>query len=302
MPRGPYLTEAEKAEVWARRRRGESTPVIARRLGRNRHAIWRLLKLTGGVPPRPRKRSRRELTTGEREEISRGLAAGKSCREMGRLIGRPASTVSREVRRNGGRRGYRAAAAEEASWRRHRRPKPSKLALFPQLRAEVVARLKLNWSPQKISAWLKLAYPAQPEMQISHETIYLSLFVQGRGTLRKELTRHLRSRRTFRQAQQREPSARGQIRDRIMISQRPAEAADRAVPGHWEGDLLLGKPTDAIGTLVERTTRYVMLFRLPGGAINAEAVRQALAKTILKLPSSLRRALTWDQGKEMAEH
>jgi IS30 family transposase len=160
----------------------------------------------------------------------------------------------------------------------------------------------LNWSPQQISAWLKLAYPAQPEMQISHETIYLSLFVQGRGTLRKELTRHLRSRRTFRQAQQREPSARGQIRDRIMISQRPAEAADRAVPGHWEGDLLLGKPTDAIGTLVERTTRYVMLFRLPGGAINAEAVRQALAKTILKLPSSLRRSLTWDQGKEMAEH
>jgi len=209
--------------------------------------------------------------------------------------------VSREVGRNGGRHRYRAAEAEKATLRRHRRPKPSKFKLWPRLRAAVVERLEKNWSPEQISAWLKLEYPDDPEMQVSHETIYLSLYVQSRGTMRKELARHLRTHRSFRQPKKPQPANRG-IRDRILISERPAEAADRAVPGHWEGDLLLGKPTDAIGTLVERSTRFVLLFQLPGGRIGAEPVREGLAASILRLPAGLRRSLTWDQGHEMAEH
>ncbi len=210
--------------------------------------------------------------------------------------------MSREVARNGGRAGYRAAEAEVATLRRGRRPKACKLALSPQLRAEVETRLSLRWSPQQISAFLKVEYAQNAEMQISHETIYLSLFVQSRGALRKELARHLRTRRLFRQPKgKRLSSGQGQIVDKIMISERPAEAADRAVPGHWEGDLLVGTRTNAIGTLVERSTRYAMLFALPKG-LSAERVREALAKTVLTLPASLRRSLTWDQGPEMADH
>lgn len=301
MPSGPYYTAAEKAEIWERRRRGESASVIARGIGRHRNAVREYLKQTGGVRPRPRRRSPRELSVVEREEISRGLAAGESCRRIAGRIGRAHTTVAREVGRNGGRHRYRAAEAEKATLRRHRRPKPSKFKLSPGLRAAVVERLEKNWSPEQISAWLKLEYPDDPEMQVSHETIYLSLYVQSRGTMRKELARHLRTHRSFRQPKKPQPANRG-IRDRILISERPAEAADRAVPGHWEGDLLLGKPTDAIGTLVERSTRFVLLFQLPGGRIGAEPVREGLAASILRLPAGLRRSLTWDQGHEMAEH
>jgi IS30 family transposase len=205
------------------------------------------------------------------------------------------------VARNGGRVGYRAAEAEQATRRRSRRPKASKLAICPELRAEVEARLSLRWSPQQISAFLKLEYAQNPEMQISHETIYLSLFVQSRGALRRELARYLRTRRQVRQPQKQMSSGHGQIVDKIMISERPAEAADRAVPGHWEGDLLVGTKASAIGTLVERSTRYAMLFALPDG-LTAERVRERLTKTVLTLPASLRRSLTWDQGPEMAEH
>jgi len=176
------------------------------------------------------------------------------------------------------------------------------LSRLPRLRDEVEARLKLEWSPQQISAWLKLEYPEQPEMQISHEAIYLSLYVQGRGVLRKELTNHLRKRRAVRQAKTQQATGRGHVPDRILISERPAEVADRAVPGHWEGDILLGKPTDGIGTLVERSTRYVLLFKLPGGRVNAESVREGMTDAILKLPASLRRSLTLDQGREMSQH
>jgi IS30 family transposase len=204
------------------------------------------------------------------------------------------------VARNGGRVGYRAAEAEQAALRRGRRPKASKLALYPRLRAEVEARLSLDWSPQQISAFLKVEYAQDPDMQISHETIYLSLFVQGRGALRKELARHLRTHRQVRQPKK-QLSKRGQIVDKIMISERPAEVADRAVPGHWEGDLLLGTKNNGIGTLVERSTRYAMLFTLPNG-FTAERVSEALAKTVMTLPASLRRSLTWDQGPEMAGH
>lgn len=302
MPTAPWLTEAEKTAIWDRRAQGESLTAIARHVGRSLEGVRRHVNQSGGIRPLPQRRSRRELTLGEREEISRGLAAGASSRAIARRIGRAPSTVSREVGRNGGRKRYRAADADQATLRRHGRPKPSKLALSPALRAEVEALLELQWSPEQISASLKEKYPDDSPMQVSHETIYRSLFVQGRGALRKELTRHLRTQRFVRQAKKRLRTGRGHIPDRIMISERPAEAADRAVPGHWEGDLLLGKPTDAIGTLVERSTRFVMLFQLPGGAIRAEAVRQGLAETILHLPANLRRSLVWDQGHEMAEH
>ena len=298
---GTVVTELEKVEIWDRRARGESLSTIARRLDRGLETIRRCLLLTGGVRPRPRTRSRRELTVAEREEISRGLAAQRSCRAIATRIRRAPSSVSREVGRNGGRVGYRASAAEQASLRRHQRPKASKLTLNSQLRAEVEAGLSLDWSPEQISAFLKLEYAQDPKMQISHETIYVSLFVQSRGALRRELSRHLRTHRSVRQPKKHLPSGRGQIVDKVMISQRPAEAGDRAVPGHWEGDLLLGTKTNGIGTLVERSTRYAMLFTLPNG-FSAERVSEALAKTVMRLPANLRRSLTWDQGPEMADH
>src|SRR6202163_3359898 len=223
---GTVVTELEKVEIWERRSRGESLSMIARHLDRGLETIRRYLLLTGGVRPRPRARSRRELTVVEREEISRGLAAQHSCRAIARRIRRAASSVSREVARNGGRVGYRAAQADEAATRRGRRAKVSKLTLNPLLRNEVEAGLRHRWSPQQMAAFLKLEYAQDPKMQISHETIYLSLFVQSRGALRKELTRHLRTRRQVRQAKKQLASGRGQIVDKIMISERP-EAADR---------------------------------------------------------------------------
>jgi transposase, IS30 family len=241
------------------------------------------------------------LSLQEREEISRGLAAAHSLRSIALKIGRSASTVSREVTRNRGRQNYRASKAEEAALTRGQRPKPAKLTICERLRVEVAERLKSNWSPQQISRFLKEEYPGQPSMQVSHETIYLSLYVQGRGLLRKELAKHLRRRHLIRQPKKHLSEGRGRIKDMINISERPAEAADRAVPGHWEGDLLLGTPTTAIGTLVERSTRFVMLFKLPSG-INAESARFGLTQKILTLPENLRRSLAWDQGREMKEH
>src|SRR2546427_714914 len=302
MGRGLPLTVAEEAEIWIRRGRGEPVWMIARHMGRSRWAVRDQVTSTGGVPPHKPERSRRELTMGEREELSRGLAVGKSCRAMAANMGRAPSSVSREVRRNGGRECYRAAQADEAAVQRRRRPKLSKLALSAQLRAEVEAGLKLLFSPKQISAWLKRQHSDDPLMQISHETIYISLYVQGRGTLRKELTKLLRTHRSYRRAKNeiRRPGPL-KVPNPIMISQRPAEAADRAVPGHWEGDLLLGTPTSAIGTLVERSTRYLMLFALARGS-RAQAVREGIAASIVKLPLSLRRSLTWDQGAEMSQH
>jgi transposase, IS30 family len=297
---GPY-TEAEITEVWARRGAGEDGTRIARRLGLDATRLRDYIHQSGGFRPRPRKRSRIGLSLQEREEISRGLAAADSLRSIAVRIGRSASTVSREVARNHGRQDYRAGSAEQAALSRGRRAKPAKLRTCQPLRVEVMARLEANWSPQQISRFLKEEYPGKPEMQVSHETIYLSLYVQGRGALRKELTKHLRRRHQIRHAQKREATNRGKIKDMINISERPAEAAARAVPGHWEGDLLLGTPTTAIGTLVERSTRFVMLFKLPSG-INAESARVGLTQKILTLPENLRRSLTWDQGREMKEH
>jgi IS30 family transposase len=243
------------------------------------------------------------LSLREREEISRGLAAGESLRRIAVGLGRAPSTVCREVTANGGRRAYRAVLAERQARRRARRPKRAKLAMSPRLRRVVEAKLELLWSPQQISAWLASAYPDDAEMRVSHETIYLSLFVQGRGALRQELHNCLRSGRALRRPKARTKGGfgQGQIVGKVMISERPAEVADRAVPGHWEGDLIMGRRMTAIATLVERHSRYVMLLRLPAGN-TAESVRTAIAKRIVTLPTQLRRSLTWDQGKEMAEH
>ncbi len=296
------MTEADKAEVWIRRAGGEPLRMIARHMGRDSRSVWGVVRATGGIPPRRPQRSRRELTDREREELSRGLARGESCRAMAGRLGRAHTTLSREVGRNGGRQSYRAAEADVAAVGRHRRPKPGKLTDLSALRAEVEAKLELDWSPKQISAWLKREYSESPQMQISPETIYISLYVQGRGSLRAELTKHLRTRRTFRRAKN-EIRRQGpkMLPDPIMISQRPAEANDRAVPGHWEGDLLFGTPTNAVGTLVERSTRYLMLFVLAHGP-RAQAVREGIAASIVKLPLSLRRSLTWDQGAEMSQH
>jgi IS30 family transposase len=239
---------------------------------------------------------------GEREEISRGVASGESYRQLAARLGRVPSTVSREVARNGGRGRYRAQLADAAAFGRAQRPKPGKLVTEPRLRAVVEAKLALRWSPEQIAGWLPLAYPSDPVMRVSHETIYLSLFVQSRGALRRELQRCLRTGRAMRYPRgKRLPQGRGQLRDVVLISERPAEAEDRAVPGHWEGDLLLGKRPSAVVTLVERSSRYLTLVALPEG-YKAEQVRPALAAAVTRLPEQLRRSLTWDQGKEMAEH
>ena len=265
-------------------------------------ALRMLVASTGGRLPRVVRQSRLRLSLAEREEISRGVVSGDSCRSIAGRLKRAPSTVSREIAGNGGRKRYRAHQAEQAAWGRARRPKAAKLASCPKLRQEVEAKLVSRWSPQQITGWLARTYPEDRQMQVSHETIYMSLFVQPRGALRKELTRYLRSRRMVRRPRAARPAnGQGQLRDIVHISARPAEAADRAVPGHWEGDLLLGRGNSAIATLVERTSRLALLVGLPYGR-SSEPVLAALAERIGTLPVQLVRSLTWDQGKEMAQH
>jgi IS30 family transposase len=296
------LTVPEKAEIWRAYRAGASLRSISRTLGRTMEALRTLVAATGGRPPLVPRRSARWLVPAEREEISRGIVAGHSCRLIGGRIRRAGSTVSREIARNGGRRRYRACQAEQAAWSRARRPKAAKLVACPRLRQVVEAKLASRWSPQQIAGWLTRAYPDDRELRVSHETIYMSLFVQPRGALRKELTRYLRSRRMVRRPRAaRAANGQGQLRNAVNISARPAEAADRAVPGHWEGDLLLGRANSAIATLVERTSRVTVLVRLPHGR-SSEPVLTALAECFVRLPEQLVRSLTWDQGKEMALH
>jgi transposase, IS30 family len=296
------LTAQEQDEVWARWRQGESLRLIARRLGKRGPSVRAFVLQTGGVQRHPPRRPTRCLSMAEREEISRGVAAGESCRQIAARLGRAPATVSRELARNGGRHRYRAQPADAAAYRRAQRPKTAKLVTEPRLRVVVEAKLALRWSPEQIAGWLPLAYPQDPVMRVSHETIYLSLFVQSRGALRRELQRCLRTGRAMRYPRgKRLPQGRGQLRDVVLLSERPAEAEDRAVPGHWEGDLLLGKRPSAVATLVERTSRYLTLVALPEG-YKAEQVRPALAAAVARLPEQLRRSLTWDQGKEMAEH
>ena len=296
------FSTAEKTELWDRWQRGESLRSIGRVFGKPSSSIYFQLAPYGGIRPAPRRRSRLALTLSEREEISRGIVARRSIRFMASLLGRSPSTVSREVCRNGGYDRYRAAVADEQAWVRARRPKRCKLANSPWLRRAVARKLKLNWSPEQIAGWLKRVHPREETYQVSHETIYRSLFVQTRGVLKKELLGHLRSKRTIRRSKQatQKGSDHGQIKDMISIRERPASVEDRAVPGHWEGDLLSGSKNSHIATLVERHTRYVMLAKVANKETNT--VVSALIKQAKKLPGELYKSLTWDRGKELADH
>ncbi len=297
------FSEEERQTIWDMREAGVPVKRIAKHLGRQNVSLRKFIADAGGKRPTARQRSELRLSLEEREEISRGLAAGDSIRAIAEALGRSPSTVCREVNTNGGRKKYRALVADRAACRRALRPKRAKLAQCRRLRGVVERKLGARWSPQQISAWLASEYPDRPEMQVSHETIYQSLFVQSRGALRKELHSCLRTGRAMRRAKAYTKGnvGQGQLRDMVMISERPAEVKDRAVPGHWEGDLIFGKKMTSIGTLVERHSRYVILLKLPNGH-GAEAVRKAMTKRILTLPAQLRRSITWDQGKEMAEH
>jgi IS30 family transposase len=288
----------------ARVRAGERAGVVAADFGVHPRTVERLVAKQGGIPPRREGRSSRHLQPSEREEISRRIGQGESNLCIATALGRDPSTIWREINRNGGRDGYRAFAAERRACEQACRPRPSKLELNERLRVYVEERLELCWSPEQIAASLIVEFPDDPEMRVSHETIYQTLFVQTRGGLRKELTAHLRSGRTRRQpnATSRGTERRGKLVDMVSISERPAEADDRAVPGHWEGDLIMGAHNrSAIGTLVERTTRFLMLLHLPDGH-SAEQVRLAMTAKIATLPDTLKRSITWDQGKEMAQH
>ena len=296
------FTAAEKQELWDRWQRGESLRAIGRAFGKPSSSIYSQLAPSGGIRPAPRRRSRLALTLAEREAISRGIVAGRSLRWMARLLGRSPSTVSREVLRNGGYDRYRAAAADARAWERALRPKRCKLANSPGLRQAVARKLRLNWSPEQIAGWLKRGHPEDGACQVSHETIYRSLFVQARGVLKKELLGHLRSKRTIRRSKQatQKGGGHGQIKDIVSIRERPASVEDRAVPGHWEGDLLSGSKNSYVATLVERHTRYVMLAKVANK--DTETVVSALIKQARKLPAELYKSLTWDRGKELADH
>ena len=297
------LTPEAIDQVWLRMRTGQAAKPTARELGLCTGTVRAYLIRCGGIRPEPRRRAAGRLSLVDREEISRGLACGHSIRAIAAGLGRAPSTVSREVNANGGRRRYRAARADLAAWSRATRPKACKLAGNPALRVIVEEKLARRWSPQQIDGWLKVTYPKCPEMQVSHESIYRTLYVQSRGALRKELTRYLRTGRVIRRPKGvRLPDGRGGRPNTLHISQRPAEVTDRAVPGHWEGDLVFGKHMSPVATLVERKTRFLMLVGLPRGDHQADAVADALAAAITTLPSQLAKSLTWDLGHEMAQH
>ena len=293
---------AEKTEMWDRWQRGESLTAIGRAFGKASSSVYFQLAPYGGIRPAPRRRSRLALTPCEREEISRGIAGHESVRSIAKLLGRSPSTVSREISRNGGYDRYSAPTADDAAWARTRRPKRCKLASSPRLRRAVARKLRLQWSPEQIAGWLKSTFPGDQTQHVSHETIYRSLFVQARGVLKKELFQHLRSERTIRRSRRMVLPAdrRGKIANMVSIRDRPAAAEDRAVPGHWEGDLLSGSKNSYIATLVERHTRYVMLAKVDSK--ETQAVVCALIKQAKKLPNELYKSLTWDQGKELADH
>jgi IS30 family transposase len=297
-----YYTEKQKALMWDRWQKGESLNAIARLFDRNHSAIQGILARTGGIRPPKRRRSRLALTLREREEISRGVVTGRSMRSIAASLSRSPSTLSRELRRNGGRRRYRANQAEQVAWERARRPKRCKLVKNRALARIVAMKLTLEWSPRQIAGWLKRTYPHDESYQVSHETIYRTLFIQARGALKKELLQHLRRTRVMRRSRHhtQKTADHGRITDAVSIRERAPEAKDRAVPGHWEGDLLFGANNSQIATLVERHTRYVMLVRVDSK--DTETVINALIKQAHTLPRELYKSLTWDRGKEMADH
>jgi IS30 family transposase len=298
----PMLSVQEKSDLWRRWQAGESLADICRALNKYEPSIRRVLASHGGIAPAVRCRSSLSLSLVEREDISRAIAANRSIRQIAATLGRAPSTVSREIERHGGRARYRASEADTQAWESARRPKPCRLASRPRLRWEVARKLKRNWSPEQISGWLKGEFPHDEDMHVSHETIYRSLFIQARGVLRKELIGHLREVSTMRRSRNRGAyiENRGKIADAVSIRQRPAEVEDRAIPGHWEGDLLSGSSNTHIATLVERQTRFTMLVKINGR--DTDSVVTALSRQVRKLPAELRRSLTWDRGKEMADH
>ncbi|MGH9908244.1 MAG: IS30 family transposase [Pyrinomonadaceae bacterium] len=298
----PGLSASQKAELWQRWRSGQSLSDIGRALGKHAGSIHGVVSANGGIIPAVRRRSRLALTLAEREEISRGIAADVSIRQIAATIGRPPPTVSREIARHGGRTKYRASDADSEASDRARRPKLSRLAAHYRLQRIVANKLKVDWSPEQISGWLKVEFPDDESMRVSHETIYRSLFIQARGVLKKELIGHLRSKRMMRRSKNASTDGqpRGQIVDGVSIRERPADVEDRAIPGHREGDLITGSKHTHIATLVERHSRFTVLVKVRGK--DTARVVAALSKQVRKLPSELRRSLTWDRGMEMAHH
>lgn len=297
-----HYTETDKAVMWDRWQKGDSLEKIAQLFDRSHGSVAAILRKTGGIRPPRRVRSSRTLSLAEREEISRGVVTGRSLRSIATALHRAPSTISREINRNGGRQQYRANVADKAAWDRAHRPKTCKLTRNPALARIVASKLQLEWSPRQIAGWLKRTYPEDETYQVSHETIYRTLFIQARGALKKELLQHLRRTRRMRRSRHHAQKVvdRGQIIDAVSIRERPAEAEDRAVPGHWEGDLLFGSKNSQIATLVERHSRYVLLARVKSK--DGETVINALIKQAHKLPRELYKSLTWDRGKEMADH
>jgi len=297
-----HYTEEDKAQIWDRWQKGETLGSIARSFDRYHTSISGMIARSGGIRPAVRKRSDRSLSLSEREEISRGIVTGQSLRSIALSLNRAPSTISREINRNGGLQQYRANQADKAAWDRAHRPKTCKLVKHRPLARIVARKLQLQWSPQQIAGWLKRTYPDDESHQVSHETIYRSLYIQARGALKKELIQYLRRPRVMRRSRhhtQKTPDH-GQITDAVSISERPASAEDRAVPGHWEGDLISGSNNSYIATLVERHTRYVMLVKVKNK--ETETVINALIKHAHKLPQELYKSLTWDRGKELADH
>jgi IS30 family transposase len=305
------LPPAALKELWRRWRAGQNLCEIGRALAVPHCSVRYYLCESGGISMPKRKRGVRVLSFADREEISRGLARRESLRSIARRLGRSPSTISREVNRNSNCRGYqdlgpggyRAATADAKAWERARRPKPCKLAQLPRLRRVVAFKLSQNWSPEQIQGWLPLRFPDDDCMRISHESIYRSLFVQSRGVLKKELARHLRTGRTLRQAGstgRKTDRKRVGIVDAVSIRERPPEVDDRAVPGHWEGDLLSGSAHSAVVTLVERKSRYTLLAKVDGR--DTSTVVAAIKRQIAKLPTELKKSLTWDRGMELASH
>ena len=297
-----YYTEEQKAMMWDRWQKGETLGSIARLFDRHHPSIQRIIAESGGIRPAPRCRSSRCLSLTEREEISRGIAIGHSLRSIATSLNRAPSTISREISRNGGLDKYRASQADKAAWNHAHRPKICKLVEHRSLARIVARKLQLEWSPEQIAGWLKQTYPDDENYQVSHETIYRSLYIQARGALKKELLQHLRRTRAMRRSRhhtQKTPDH-GRITDAVSISERPASVEDRAVPGHWEGDLIMGRNNSQIATLVERNTRYVLLAKVNGK--DSKTVVDALIKQAHKLPRELYKSLTWDRGSELAEH
>jgi IS30 family transposase len=297
-----YYTDTQKALMWERWRAGDSLQSIAQLFDRNHSSIQRILAETGGIRPAQQRRSRLALSNAEREEISRSLVAGHSIRYIAGALGRAPSTISREIRRNGDSKSYRANTADQAAWDRARRPEVCKLAMSPSIAQIVAGKLRLQWSPEQIAGWLKREYPDDTSNHVSHETIYRTLYIQARGALKKELLEHLRRSRAMRRSRHHTQKAvnHGRIIDTVSISERPATFADRAVPGHWEGDLLFGSRNSQIATLVERQTRYVMLVKVDSK--DTTSVVGALIENASLLPQELYKTLTWDRGKDMAAH